>query len=59
MALGTIVALVGRILSVKKSLKKQVLFPPQGEYFPTSQIYRLLCVKFKFTCCNVHKPAVF
>ena len=37
---------------------RSVLFPPHGDYFPTSKIYRLLSVKFKFTCCNVHKPAV-
>ncbi|XP_028412107.1 uncharacterized protein LOC114534835 [Dendronephthya gigantea] len=36
-----------------------VLFPPHGEYFLTSKICRLLCVKFKFTCCNFYKPAVF
>ena len=50
--------LLGRILSTKKPLRKQVLFPPHGEYFSTSKINRLCCVKFKFTCCNVHKPAV-
>ena len=37
---------------------RSVLLPPHGEYFPTSKIYRLLSVKFKFSCCNVHKPAV-
>ncbi len=49
---------LGRILSAKKSLGKQVLFPPHGEDFSTSKINRLLCEKFKFTCCNFYKSAV-
>ena len=35
-----------------------VLLPPHGEYFSTGKINSLLCAKFKFTCCNFHKPAV-
>ena len=33
---------IDRILSAKKSLQKQILFPPHEEYFSTSKIYRSL-----------------